>query len=85
MKEEILTLFENLADREQTIKELRAEIKESIEDFCEEYNDFEPKAVKEAYKVFKNLSKDKSATTDQEFQRDKIVEILISRENNNGN
>lgn len=80
MKAEILSLFERLADREEEIKELREENKDAIDTFCNQHEGFEPKAIKEAYKLFKSLSKDKSAATDFEYQRDKLVEILIREE-----
>lgn len=82
MREKILGLFQEMVTREEEIKELRDENKLAIESFCEENDSFEPKAIKETYKFFKNLAKDKSATTDLEFQRDKIVEILIGSDNN---
>ena len=77
MKEKIIGLFSEIADREEEIKSLREEIKESIESFCEEHDDYEKKAIKDAYKFFKNLSKDKTTAVDTEFQRDKIVDLLI--------
>lgn len=73
----ILDLFEQIALREDDIKELREEIKDAIDLFCEEYDAYEKKAVKTGYKFFKQLAKDKSSTVDEEFQRDKIVELLI--------
>jgi len=77
MKQKILNLFEEIANREVEIKDIKDEIKESIDRFCEENTEFEVKAVKVGYRFFKNLAKDKSSTVDQEFQRDKIVECLI--------
>lgn len=75
--EGILSLFERLVERDEEIKDLRLEMKDAIEQFCEEHDQFEPKAIKEGYRFFKKLGKDKSSTVDAEFQRDKIVELLI--------
>lgn len=73
----ILNLFEQIANREEEIRETRQEIKDAIEQFCEEFDQFEPKVIKDGYRFFKKLAKDKSTATDEEFQRDKIVELLI--------
>jgi hypothetical protein len=73
----ILQLFERLSERDEEIKDLREEMKDAISMFCEEFEQFEPKAIKDGYRFFKKLAKDKSSTVDAEFQRDKIVELLI--------
>lgn len=73
----IIYLFESIANAESDISAIRQEIKDSIEKFCEENDEFEAKVVKETYRFFKRLAKDKSSTVDQEFQRDKLVELLI--------
>ena len=75
----IFNLFEDLANLDEEIKEMRADIKERVEAFCENNDEFEPKAIKEAYRFFKKLTKDKSSTVDEEFQRDKLVELLIGK------
>jgi hypothetical protein len=77
MKTKIMNLFEQIANREGEIKDIREEIKDSITLFCEEHEEFEVKSIKNAYKFFKALAKDKSATMDEEYQRDKIVELLV--------
>lgn len=73
----IMELFEQLLGREEEIKELREEMKDAISQFCEQYDQFEVKQIKEGFRFFKKLAKDKSSTMDMEFQRDKIVELLI--------
>jgi arginine deiminase len=80
MKKEILGLFDELQSRENEIKELRQEIKDAIELFCEKNDKFEPKAIKDSFKLYKSISKDKSKTVDLEFQKDQIFEYLIGDE-----
>lgn len=75
----ILQLFEQVVEREGEIKDLRIEIKDAFENFCEEHEQFQPKTMKEGYRFFKKLAKDKSSCVDEEFQRDKVVEILIGK------
>lgn len=81
MKKEILGLFEELQKREEEIKEIRQEIKDAIETFCERSNKFEPKAIKESFKIYKSITKDKSKTVDLEYQKDQIFEYLIGENN----
>jgi spore coat polysaccharide biosynthesis predicted glycosyltransferase SpsG len=78
-KRKLLGLFDQLQTDEEQIREVRQEMKDAIALFCEENEkkEFEPKAVKDAYKFFKKITKDKSETMDLEYQRDKIVELLV--------
>jgi hypothetical protein len=76
-KQAILTLFERMLERDEEIKDIREEQKDAIAEFCEENSKFEPKAIKDGYRFFKKLGKDGSSARDEEYQRDKIVELLI--------
>lgn len=73
----ILGLFEQLANREEEMRDIRAEMKDAIDQFCEEFDNFEPKVVREAYRFFKKLAKDKSEAMDVEIQREKLIELLV--------
>lgn len=77
LKELLFGLYGELLTRDQEIKELREEKNAAILLFCEEHTEFELKSVKNEYKFFKQLVKDKSATIDAECQREKIVEMLL--------
>ena len=59
------------------MKDLKEEIKDSISTFCEENDQYEPKAIKNGYKFFKKLTNDHQEAVSEEFMRDKIVELLI--------
>ena len=78
MKEKLLNLFSELSDREDSIKSIRQEMKDAIEIFCEEHDECEIKSVKEAYRVYKKFTKDRTEAVNQEFQRDKLVDILMN-------
>lgn len=74
----VLGLFEQIANREEEIRDIRSEIKDAIEQFCEEFDNYEPKVIREAYRFFKKLAKDKSEAMDVEIQREKLIELLTS-------
>ena len=77
VKQAVINLFEQMFTREDEIKDLHTEIKDSLNIFCEEHEEFDPKALKDGYKFFKKLIKDSSQARGDEFVRDKIVELLI--------
>ena len=81
IKQKMMTLFEEIAIKENDISEVKTEIKESIDLFCNNNQEFRPKNIKEGYRFFKKLCKDKTVTVDNEFQRDKIIDILIGASN----
>ena len=75
--QKFITLFQSLIDDEEEIKELRTGIKEAIESFVEENNEkYSKKSVKEAFKYFKKLIKDKQQTVTEDFEIDKIKELI---------
>ena len=74
----LLGLFEQIANREQEISDIRQEIKDAIEQFVEEFDTYEAKVIRDGYRFFKKLAKDKSSTVDAEVQREKIIDLLMT-------
>ena len=74
----LMNLLTQIQDREQEISDIRQEIKDAIEQFCEEFEEFEPRGVKEGIKFFKKLTKDQSSTVDLETQRERIIDLLMN-------
>ena len=75
--EEIQAFFEDRQKRDDDIKELRDEAKLAMESFCSGYG-MKKKAVTMAYRLWKEMQKDKHEAESTQFEYDKLAELLIT-------
>lgn len=76
--DEIRAHFQDRADREEAIKELRDEMKKGIDCFCASRG-IDKKAFNMAYRLFKFLQKDRKDAEAMQFEYDKLAELLIEQ------
>jgi len=65
-KKELLDLFEDLYDTEQTIAQMRSGIQGSLKGYSVD-NTLSLRGVKEAYKVYKSFRDGKVSATDEDY------------------
>ena len=52
--------------------------KEMIEMYCEQNSQWTVKQIKTGYKIFTKFIKDRQKTTEEELEREKIVELITN-------
>ena len=65
-KDEVLTFFESLYDKESEISAIRDDIKENIEIFADD-NDISKKTIRQGYSVYKSYRNGKVAPDDDAY------------------
>lgn len=75
-KEMLIGFFTDIIGREEVLSELRAETKEAFECFASSHG-IGTKPLKEGYKFFKAMSKDRREAETVELLRDSIVDVLL--------
>lgn len=75
-KSDLELFFAGVLEREGSITEIRAEIKEAFAAFATSHEVALP-ALKEGFRYHKKALKDASEAQTVEFERDKLVDILI--------
>lgn len=72
----IVTVFLEMAEQNEEIKEIKADQKEMLELFCEQSEQWTPKQIKVGFKYYTQLIKDRGAATEAELEREKIIEVI---------
>jgi hypothetical protein len=76
-RDDLIYLFTDIEDRQKYIGELRAEIKETFQTFADA-NDTPVKALKDGFKFYVAMNKDKADASLCELTRDKIIDALMA-------
>ena len=72
----IIKIFSEMEEMKQDVKDINTSLKEMLELFCEQNDNYSPKQIKTGYKFFVKHQKNKQALTLDELERDKMIEII---------
>ena len=72
----IIKVLSEIHEHNEEIKDIKADTKEMIELFCEQNPDYTPKQIRSGYKYFKKFVKDRQQLTEEELEREKIIELI---------
>jgi hypothetical protein len=75
-QQELYEFYDGQQTRENEAKAIRKEIKEGMEAYATN-NECCPKALAEGYKLWKKIQKNRQNAATEEFEKDKIAELLL--------
>jgi len=72
----VLNIFAEMEEQNEELKSIKSDQKDMIALFCEENEDYTPKQIKAGYKYFLKFVKDRSQLTEDELEREKMIELI---------
>ena len=72
----IMDVFLSMSEQDDEVKEIKTDQKDMLTSFCEENEQWTPKQLKAGYTYYKKYIKDKGQATEDELERDKIIEMI---------